>query len=533
MGEWGVRRLGSPGAELRKWRTRRGLTLRTLASEVNCDFGYLGKIENGKARLTRQMARACDQALDAGGALIRSWQTAQGRIRPAQLPAAPVNLAGRESELAALTRAMRESSPRVPVVVAIDGPAGVGKTALALRWAHQVADQFIDGQLYADLHGFAPAGRSVTVDTVVKGFLAAMGASSIPDTTADRVALYRSLLAEREVLVVLDNVRDADDVSWLVPASPGCVVVATSRRTLSRLEIGTAATRIIVRPLSERDSVSLVCGFIGEERAAADMRTVAALTRLCGHLPIALCIAAEKIATYPNRPLADLVDELLENPYSLQAWENTDLPLILSWSYHHLEPDVARLFRLLGLYRGPHLSVAAIAALTGMTVLHTRQLLHALASLQLIDVRSDQQIGLHNLTRAYARDLALSCDAYEQRRTAVQRLVSWYVKTAYAARQHLSSHLPDFPDSAVETVDGTTPLTFTDGVAASAWCVAERDNLGPITVLAQQYRLHGAVHSCSAVFADVILSDQIPRARTPGGSTSTTLTKSNDGRSGW
>lgn len=412
MDGWGVRRTVSLAAELKRWRDRRGLSYRSLARRVACEHSHLWKIEHGKAVLTREMAEACDHALGAGGALIAAWVNAQGTVRPAQLPIAPARVLGRDAELATLRGQMDARTRGVPAVFAIDGPAGVGKTTLAVRWAHEVADKYVDGQLYADLGGFAPPGRLVTVSAVLERFLAAMGATSIPDTTAERAALYRSLLAERKVLVVLDNVAEAGKVEPLLPATAGCAVVVTSRRVLSVLVAQVGATRLTLKPLAENDSIALLSQVIGEPRATAEPASVAKLARLCGHLPVALRLAAEQVATYPRRPVAELVDELLEAEQHSSMLDILDLRPVLSWSYDQLGPEAGHLFRLLGL--NPRLTASALATLTGLTLPQVRGLLHQLASIHLVDIGHDNVLRLPALTCAYARELAVSDGEQQQ-----------------------------------------------------------------------------------------------------------------------
>ncbi|OLF04571.1 hypothetical protein BU204_37665 [Actinophytocola xanthii] len=412
---WGVRWAVNPGVELRTWRARRRLSLRALASRVSCDYGYLGKIENGKANLTQGMAVACDQALGANGALIRAWKTAQGSVRPAQLPAAPALLLGRENELAALAAGLRSRDTGSPRVAAIDGAAGVGKTALALRLAHDISHQYVDGHLYADFGGFAPPEKAASAGKVLMSFLTAMGATLVPDTAVERASLYRSLLIERNTLIVLDNVNDLDDVEQLMPASPGCAVLVTSRRALPSLVARHNATRVVVRPLSEDKSIELMSIVIGNDRAEAAGEAMAMLARRCGHLPLALALAAEQIAMYPNRPVVELVDEMIDDEDRLRAWGNTNLREVLSWSYRNLSPDAALLFQVFSQHRDSHLSVAAAAALAGVPALQVRRLLHQLASLHLVEIDSDQVIRLHEVVRAYGRDLATAVDAEEQR----------------------------------------------------------------------------------------------------------------------
>lgn len=510
MTEWGVPRVASPGAELRKWRERRGLALRALGSRVNFDFSHIGRVERGEANLTLELAEACDRALDAGGAVIHAYHAARGSVRPAQLPAVPAQLVGRDTELAKLLQGLAHRAPGTARVVAVDGPAGVGKTALAVRLAHQIAGEHVDGHLYADLGAFGPPENAMVAAQVLKGFLSAMGASVMPETAAERAALYRSMLAERRVLIVLDNVGDVDDLAELVPASPGCTVVVTSRRALSSLVSRVSATRVTLRPLSERDSIRVLTYIIGETRAEADADAVATLARLCGHLPLALCAAADEIAMYPDRRVVDVVDELLDAEHRLSAWELVDLRAVLSWSYRTLEGEAARLFRLLGLHSGPHLSVPAVAALAGTTLPRTRRLLHRLAWLHLVDIDisadSREAIRLDTLIHAYASELVTREEDENQRTAAIQRLVTWYAAAVRGASLQLTPHVltPLPPDGSVR---GVEPLVFADEVAAWSWCTSELDNVEPITALALNYGPQSAAHHLFTGLTDLGLVD--------------------------
>lgn len=434
MNEWGIRRIANPGAELKRWRIRRQLSLRALATRVNCDFSHLAKIENAKVTFTEPMARACDRALDAGGALIHAWAAAQGTVRPAQLPP-PAPLIGRDTELAAVHNALSTHTRSMPRVIAIDGPAGVGKTSLALASAHHHADTFVDGHLYADLGAFAPPGTAITAHTVLEHFLTAMGATSVPDTTAARAALYRSLLADRHVLIVLDNTGTPDDITPLLPGTGRCAVVITSRQTLATLVARTAATRVTLRPLAETDAIALLSHRIGNTRTASEPDALTRLAGLCGHLPVALCAAAEHVATYPDRTITALVNELTDDLTGegnlLHVWPFTELRARFSWTYRTLPPDAAHLFRSLGLHRGPSLHLAAAAALAGITQPQGRRLLHQLASLHLIDIDAAGMVHLHPLVHAYAQDLVRTNEAGHQRRAAVGRLMSWHSNTAH------------------------------------------------------------------------------------------------------
>lgn len=477
--DWGTRR-GSLGDELKRWRLKRQLSYRSLAELVPYTHGQLWKVEHGRANLTEHLAMACDRALNTGGALARAIERATGSIRPAQLPPAPC-LVGRDVELAALTAGGHRRPVGMPAVVAIDGPAGVGKTALALRWAHEAAAGYVDGQLYADLRAFAPPGQQVSVDVVLERFLTAMGAASIPDSTAERAALYRSLAAERRVLVVLDNVADVGDIEQLLPASDRCAVVVTSRRALSGLVARVGAIRVTLRPLAERDAIALLSRVIGDTRAGAEAAAVAAVARLCGYLPLALQMAAELIATSPQRPVADLVEGLIEDDSRLG-----DLRAVFSWSYRHLEREAAWVFRSMGLHRGPHLSVAAVAALAGLRRAHARRLLQRLASLHLVDIASEEVVRMHDVVRVYARELAATEDDDTHRAAAVRRLISWYAATLRAASLHLAPPRVT-PAPAPSVPADVEALVFTDDAQAGAWCDTEQPNLRPVIAMARDY----------------------------------------------
>lgn len=493
MDGWGHRRIINLGAELARLRKEQGLSLRDLAKHAHCSYSLLSKIENNKTPLSRGVAAACDVALKTNGALIAAFESASNRIRPAQLPAAPPRLVGRKAELDAMTDGINGRPRGTPTVVAIDGPAGVGKTAIALRFAHQVADQYVDGQLYVDLHGFAPPGQSVSADTVLEEFLSAMGSPTIPDTRGKRASLYRSLLAERKVLIVLDNAADLDDIEPLLPAAAGCAVIVTSRRALSCLVGELGATHIAVPPLAEQDSTALLRQLIGEARADAEAESIATLARSCGNLPLALRYAADQLTIYPHRSVGDLVNELAENGRQLGALGKADLRTVLSWSYRSLGSDEARLFRLMGLHLGTHMSVVAVAALASVTRTEARRLLYTLASVHLLEFDSDDVLRLPDLIHAYARELVTTEDTTEQRTAAAQRLISWYVATVHEASRHLAPHsmVSVKPPS---LVDGDEPLHFTDDLDAWTWCDTEKTNLEPIITMALQHAPQHVAH---------------------------------------
>jgi transcriptional regulator with XRE-family HTH domain len=494
MGGWGQRRTINLGGELARLRRNADLSLRDLEKAIHYSYSYLSRIENGKVPLNHKVAQACDAALKTNGALVAALEdAARDTIPPAQLPPAPPLLVGRKAELDAMSEGTNGRPRGTPAVIVIDGQAGVGKTALALRWAHQVAKQYEDGQLYADLRGFAPPGEAVSADAVLEEFLTAMGAPSIPDTLGQRTKLYRTLLAERKVLIVLDNAAHHGQIEPLLPASADCVVVVTSRSVLVDLVGGLGATRVVVVPLTEEDSIDLMRQRIGEARANAEVESVATLVQLCAHLPLALRAATDQLITCPHRSVADLVDELVENDEQTGVLEIGDLRTVMSWSYHRLGADEARMFRLMGLYTGAHMSVAAVAALAGITRTKARRLLHALASVHLVTFDSDDILRLPPLIHTYAQELVAIEEAAEQRTAAAQRLVSWYVTTVHEATHHLAPHSVA-PGNPRVSSDGVESTTFRDDLDAWSWCDTEKDNFGPIATMALQHGPRGAAH---------------------------------------
>lgn len=395
-----------------------------------------------------------------------------------------------------------------PAIVAIDGPAGVGKTALALRWAHDMASQYIDGQLYADLRAFAPESsqEEASVHGILEEFLTALGVAAVPATTEQRARLFRSLTANRRLLVVLDNVASLEEIAPLLPASPGCGVVVTSRRALTRLAGQLGATRVTVQPLTEPHAIDLVRNLIGAPRADTDIAAVTKLTHDCGRLPLVLHAAAEQIAVYPHRPVRGLAEELAEEVPRLNVGESVDLAAVFSWSYRDLEPGAARVFRLLGLHSGDHLSVAAIAALAGVSVPLASRLLHPLATVHLVTVDGSGMVHLLAPVHAYARELVAAEDNDNDRRAAAQRLVTWYIRTARAAYQAITGNAGAEggpKDGWVPAVEGVCAQEFLSRGAAIAWCEAEHINISAVNMLASEYGPSRSADDLGATWANL------------------------------
>lgn len=324
------------------------------------------------------------------------------RLVPRQLPLAIRDFTGRAAHLAALDALLPGDGGTV-VISAVDGAAGIGKTTLALHWAHRVQHQFPDGTLHVNLRGYGP-GEPATPDEVLNGFLRALGvpAEAIPADVEAQSALFRSVLAGRRVLVVLDNANSADQVRLLLPGTPGCVVVVTSRDSLTGLVITESAHRMTLDLLTQQEALALVTGIIGPQRAAAEPEAVTELIRLCARLPLALRIAATRRST-----VADVVAELADEHSRLDVLsqggdERTALRAVFDWSYQRLDAPHARLFRRLGLHPGPDFSLHAAAAVADLEPAKARAMLDDLARAHMIEWTWGGRYRFHDMLRAYA-----------------------------------------------------------------------------------------------------------------------------------
>jgi len=361
---------------------------------------------------------------------------------PRQLPAAVPHFAGRQDELAALTALLKRpggaGGTHAVVISAIGGTAGVGKTALAVHWAHRAAQWFPDGQLYVNLRGYDP-GQPMPAADALAGFLRALGVpgQEIPVELEERAARYRSLLSGRRVLVVLDNAGDVEQVRPLLPGTPGCMAVVTSRNALAGLIARDGATRLDLDLLPLHDAVTLLRSLVGR-RADEEPKAAAALAAQCARLPLALRIAAELVAARPATPLAELTRELAGQQQRLDLLDaagddRTAIRAVFSWSYQNLSQPAARLFRLLGLHPGPDVAVAAAASLAGIAPARARRLLDELARAHLLTEQVPGRFGCHDLLRAYAVEQAATTGSRAGRRAAKGRLLDYYLHSAATA----------------------------------------------------------------------------------------------------
>ncbi|WP_328349723.1 tetratricopeptide repeat protein [Streptomyces sp. NBC_00445] len=410
-------------------------------------------------------------------------QAVPGRAVPAQLPLEAQGFTGRQEELARLDGILAAAGERSAAVVvsAVSGMAGVGKTALAVHWAQRVADRFPDGQLYVNLRGFDPSGAAVTPDQAVRGFLDALGvpAQQVPLDLQARVGLYRSLLAGRRVLVVLDNARDADQVRPLLPGSPGCLAVVTSRNRLTGLVAAEGAHPLALDLLSPAEARDLLARRLGAHRVAAEPDAVQEIVTRCARLPLALAIVAARAATHSGFPLSAVADELRDSHGSLDAFTGgevtTDVRAVFSWFYDALSAPAARLFHLLGLHFGPDISAPAAAALVGLPLRQTRGLLAELTRAHLLTEHLPGRYTLHDLLRVYAGERVLAEETPPERDRAVERLLTWYLHTADATYPILT---PDRRRVPLDPLPASChPLAFSDHDQSLDWCESERSNL--------------------------------------------------------
>jgi tetratricopeptide (TPR) repeat protein/transcriptional regulator with XRE-family HTH domain len=484
-------RLGEPlpfGPALRELRTSRGLSLERLSRLAHYNKGYLSKVENGHRLPSAELARRCDEVLGAAGGLARLLPGAPAvrrgaMVRPAQLPADVAAFTGRDGPMAELDALLAGAGRAAAVAVTvITGTPGIGKTALAVHWAHHVAGQFTDGVLYANLRGHDPDGAPAQPADVLDGFLRALGAAPavIPPSVDGRSALLRSLVHGKQTLILLDNAATPGQVRPLLPGSPGCVAVVTSRSRMSGLVARDGARRVTIGALTETEVMLLLQRILGPARVDAEPMAAAEIAQRCAGLPLALRIAADRAATHPHLTLADLADQLAAEHDRLDVLtsdgdEAAAVRTVFSWSYTALPADAARMFRVLGLHPGMEISIHAAATLAALRIAPAGRLLDVLAGVHLLEETAPGRYRFHDLVRAYAAERAQADEPPLARGAAIGRLVAWYLHTADAADRVL------MPGRRYVPLDAPPPhchsLRFTSYEQALAWCDAEQPNL--------------------------------------------------------
>ncbi|WP_020673248.1 AfsR/SARP family transcriptional regulator [Amycolatopsis nigrescens] len=401
------------------------------------------------------------------------------RTPPAQLPADVPGFTSRAGELSTLDRLLAEGAPGT-VVATISGTAGVGKTALAIRWGHRVRDRFPDGQLYVNLRGYDP-DQPMSPGEALVSFLGALGVPDheIPLELEDRASRFRTEISGRRMLVLLDNAGSVEQVRPLLPGTPHCAVVVTSRDSLAGLVALHGAHRIDLDLLPMEDAVALL-GTLIDTRVATEPKAAELLAERCVRLPLALRVAAELAISRPAARLSELAGELADRGRRLELLDaggdqRAAVRAVFSWSYQHLPPDAARAFRLFGLHPGADLDPFAAAALLRGTLDEAVRLLGILRRAHLSQATSPGRHGMHDLLRAYAIQLAQAEEPEADRRAALTRLLDHYLGTATAAIDLLH---PAELEHRPEAGEPETPRPPLPGPAeAHAWLDAELPTL--------------------------------------------------------
>jgi len=414
---------------------------------------------------------------------------------PAQLPMECAGFTGRAGELRTLDRILgAEAAAKSAPVAVVTGMGGVGKTALAVRWAWRHRSRYPDGQLYADLRGHGITGPARPLQ-VLTGFLAALGepAERIPDDEGQAAALLRTRLEGKRILLLLDNALDAQQVRPLLPAAPGSAAIVTARERMTGLIARDGAVAVVVRPLPDAEAAALLVASMGERGDGEPPAVVAELAGLCAHLPLALRIAAANLAARPSYRLADYVAALASGDrltgLAVPEDEQAAVRSAFELSCDTLKPELRRLFRLAGLAPGPDLTAPAVAALAGIATAAAESNLDRLVALNLIDEYAHRRYRLHDLLRLYAAELAGAEESAADRDAAIDRLAAQAMAGVRSASEMLYPNLLHLPDGDREDrAVGGAELAwgapeFADGDAALAWLNAERANLVALVVL--------------------------------------------------
>ena len=494
---------GAFGGRLRACRRAAGLSQQELAERSGLSIRTIGNLERGASKWPYQDSlhrladalglrdetratflaaagrRLAPDAATGGTGPAGAGPGGHARVVAAHLPAAVPAFVGRRDQLATLSQVLQQPGGTA-VITAIGGTAGVGKTALAVHWAHQVAGAFPDGQLFVNLRGFDPSGTPVPPDEAVRVLLESLGvpAGQRPQTVDGQLGLYRSLLAGKRMLVLLDNARDAAQVRPLLPGSPTCRVVVTSRNQLTGLVATEAARPLLLDVLTDGEADQLLEQRLGADRLAAHPGATAQIIESCARLPLALSVIAARAAMRPDLYLREIAAELTARPdldaFSVDSDPAADVRAAFSWSYRQLDAGAARAFRLAGLHPGADLERYAAAALSATTAGQAGQILAALDRACMIQPAGPARHGMHDLLRGYARELA-AADGAQAQRQALTGLFDYYLHAAatamdtlFPAERHRRPRIPA-PGSPVPDLTGETQ--------ARAWLDAERANL--------------------------------------------------------
>jgi tetratricopeptide (TPR) repeat protein len=397
---------------------------------------------------------------------------------PRHLPAVVSPFVGRAEQLDWLSSVRQRARIRgETTVITISGTAGVGKSALAIRWAHEAAGHFPDGQFYANLRGFDQASTPVLATQAIREFLDAFGvpAERIPASPEAQALLYRSLMADKRVLIILDNARDPDQVRALLPASSGCVVLATSRNALAGLAATHGSLGLTLDEFSESEARELLAARL--PRTAGEAEATAEVIELCGRLPLALTIVSARIQCHAALTIADLAAELRGPPVQLEALrageagQAVSVSEVFSWSCRGLTPGAARLFQLMALHPGPDIGVRAAASLAGISGRQAHGLLQELTGAHLLAEHTLSRFAFHDLLRSYAAEQVRANVRNADRRAALRRVLDFYLRTAHSAASRLNRARD--PIGLAPAAARVTPEDIGDREQALAWFRAE------------------------------------------------------------
>ncbi|MGA5551032.1 AfsR/SARP family transcriptional regulator [Streptomyces pseudogriseolus] len=454
-----------------------------LADELGVDPGT--ELRAAYDRILRQETAALPPGEPADDYGAPEWPGVTGPhehplVKPVQLPSDLPCFVGRADVLARATALTRPTGGTALRVLAVDGIPGIGKTALAVHLAHRVSGEFPDGQLFVDLRGFVVDGSPADPHEVLRGFLSALGVGRrrIPADADARAALYRSVLAGRRVLIVLDNARDVEQVRPLLPGASTCMVVVTSRSRLTGLAAGHGAHLLTLGVPSRQEAMTGFLERIRTSRPDDDLDTdlVERIVEGCGRLPLAVAIVAARAAGHPDHPLSQVAAELANARTTLDGFSDdnldNDVRAVFSSSYRTLGRQAARLFRLLPLHPGPDVTVAAMASLAGVPPRVASAAVGELVRARLLDTHRRDRYWSHDLVLAYAAEL--DGETGTERAAALNRLYDHYRQTAYAAHHVLRS--PAEP-ATPPPLPGVTPERMADCAAAMDWFTNEHSVL--------------------------------------------------------
>lgn len=471
------------GEVVRRLRLQAGLTQEQVADRSGLSVATIARLEAGRVGTPRPtslvMLADALELKDAERSTLFAAARGEAADRdpaPRYLPHDVPDFAGRDAEIRRLTAAVDVGSL---VIFAVDGMAGIGKTALAVRLGHALAERYPDGQLFVDLYGFTPGREPLDPAAALETLLRALGVASakIPHQLEQRAGLWRAEVAARKVLVVLDNAAAIEQVRPLLPGASGSLVLVTSRRRLTGLE---TTVSLSLDVLSAQEATALFTSIVGTERAAAESDAVAEVLRLCGYLPLATRIAAARLRDRPSWTSSHLAERLRDEQERLAelAVDGRDVAIALAVSCRDLPPAQRRLFRLLSLHLGDSIDAHAAAALLDLRARHSEDLLERLVDQHLLQQPAPGRYVLHDLLRLHGRAMAMAEDDEEARTAAVDRLAGHYLSAASSAMDAL---YPQHRDRRPK-IPATVTLDLSDPHLARAWLDRERVNLLAVAV---------------------------------------------------